>query len=439
MKKSFQKEEYPMTDHDDTSSLQEILRTHRLTLIHYLSQKAKFSSLYVPPHVEHGILEARSEIQRIKQSLRTRGIFIEDESYDSMYDADDGFSIVLEHFDACGKDGANKVKSSVLNAISAVMLCRGANKIVIPAPGKYEYERIQLGIEDMPVERRELIKIVDVSADVLMAVNDYIEPIKNQSKHWPEDTFTTFLQQFLYEVSIAIIYKAGISTSSIEILRDFIPIIDLSLFKGESRYRLAEIINIICSYEPINPKYGSLQYEASLQGIGKKLWNIIFSAKFKFIVNASGKMGYIDNPMEEISNITSFMMDLSKDNDVADTLCLVHTNMEVPEYKSPFLEINRITKISSQFQENLLFSPPLISLGPVELSIYKIALREKFPGAKPPDKCIMMFEHARGGAISHSWLNKGEENKLEKEAKKGLKRRKASVIQCRNIQHRFFK
>lgn len=45
-------------------------------------QQARHTMAYTPPGVVYGIVEARTEIQRIKTALRSRGILVEDEPND---------------------------------------------------------------------------------------------------------------------------------------------------------------------------------------------------------------------------------------------------------------------------------------------------------------------------------------------------------------------
>ena len=64
----------PMTDADDTTSLQTQLAAHRGTLARLLTQRAYFDPGLVPPHVVHGINEARADIARLKVALREAGV-----------------------------------------------------------------------------------------------------------------------------------------------------------------------------------------------------------------------------------------------------------------------------------------------------------------------------------------------------------------------------
>jgi hypothetical protein len=49
----------------------------------------------------------------------------------------------------------------------------------------------------------------------------------------------------------------------------------------------------------------------------------------------------------------------------------------------------------------------------------------------------MLFEELRGGRASHMWLSVGEEDKLEREARSGFRRRHAEYLRARRALDRF--
>jgi hypothetical protein len=79
------------------------------------------------------------------------------------------------------------------------------------------------------------------------------------------------------------------------------------------------------------------------------------------------------------------------------------------------------------------FRPPFIPLGPVEVGLYRSALAEISPEAMPPEGSILVFE--KHG--SPSWLNVGDEFKLEREAA-DLTGAKWRVIAARAAISRFY-
>jgi len=59
-----------------------LLDTHRRTLAVYLRQQALLGSAYAPPGVQAGIRESRTAINRIKNTLRSWGYVVEDQTDD---------------------------------------------------------------------------------------------------------------------------------------------------------------------------------------------------------------------------------------------------------------------------------------------------------------------------------------------------------------------
>ena len=76
--------EHPtMASSEDIAHQQTLLTTYRRNLAHYLKQQATLGEAYTPPGVVHGIIDARSHIQRIKQILRGWNVAVENHPDDS--------------------------------------------------------------------------------------------------------------------------------------------------------------------------------------------------------------------------------------------------------------------------------------------------------------------------------------------------------------------
>jgi hypothetical protein len=63
---------------EDIAHQQTLLSTYRRNLQHYLKQQATLGEAFAPPGVAHGISEARTNIQRIKQILHNWNVPVED-------------------------------------------------------------------------------------------------------------------------------------------------------------------------------------------------------------------------------------------------------------------------------------------------------------------------------------------------------------------------
>jgi|GEM_PF-2083209 len=70
----------------DINAQREQLEAHRKTLATYLKQKALLGFAYTPPGVIHGIDQAREHIRRIKSTLRSSGVVVEDSPDDEASD-----------------------------------------------------------------------------------------------------------------------------------------------------------------------------------------------------------------------------------------------------------------------------------------------------------------------------------------------------------------
>lgn len=67
-----------MPSQEDIQQQQELLGAYRRTLAQYRKQEALNGEAFVPPAVTNGIQEARAEIQRVKTTLRSWGVIVDD-------------------------------------------------------------------------------------------------------------------------------------------------------------------------------------------------------------------------------------------------------------------------------------------------------------------------------------------------------------------------
>lgn len=67
-----------MPGHEEIEQQRTLLQTYRATLHHYLTQQAVLGPGFVPPAIAHGIRDAREHIARIKATLRSWGMPVDD-------------------------------------------------------------------------------------------------------------------------------------------------------------------------------------------------------------------------------------------------------------------------------------------------------------------------------------------------------------------------
>jgi len=345
------------------------------------------------------------------------------------------FPVVLQHLQACGVKDGRHVGVSILPVAALLLVARGADRIVIPAPHPDERDRAEAGIEGLPPERKGLVAVVDTKGRILNRVRDYLDPLKKQARKWPEEAVVGLGEDFLYEVLVATSERAGVLSNSVSIVRGFIPIIDPREFKGEARFRLAELCRLICSYEPGVIDHGMWVNSAG-RDAGASAWDILRTAEYRSLVSASGRIGYLKHPLVAMQRLGEKVLALIRKPVVKPVLKLAASAADAAGGSG----LGGVTKealgIAAENRADQ-FHPPFISLGPLTLPLYREALAEGLPGATPPPGVIMLFEQLRGGHASHSWLGVGEELKLEQEAISEERQRRTDYLRARKALDRF--
>jgi hypothetical protein len=287
----------------------------------------------------------------------------------------------------------------------------------------------------LPKERRSSVTIVDKNGAVLSSVREYLEPLVAQAREWPENAFVNFSEDFLYLLALGAKHRSGILATSVEVLREFVPIIRPNHFKGEARFRLAELVALVCSYEPHSLEHGSFQLETSTsESFSPAVWSLLESAQFRSVVSASGKLGYLKHPLVGLKRLQEIIRNFFGRKDTRKMLSLAATTADLAG-------AGTAAKAAEHFFESLgahtdSFRPPFLSLGPAQLGIYRAVLADTDPNASPPPGTIMVFEHSRAGRVGHSWLSVGEDEKLEREAAQP-KRLKERFLKAKEAQKRF--
>jgi hypothetical protein len=304
------------------------------------------------------------------------------------------FPIIIEHLEAEGKVGGRAVSASALRASSLILVSRGADHILVPVPSNREKERATEGVESLLSERRSIVKLIDRDGEILRRVRDYLEPLAGQAVKWPESAFVGFLENFVYHVALGVRHKSAIASDSASVVRDFIPIIDPTYFRGEAQFRLAEMASLICSYEPHCLDHGSLRADADVgRELAPRLWDLIETAEFRSMANETGKLGYIEHPVIAVRRLRNVVKGFLQRKDASALLKVVGT---VADLGSKAHASAAAVKASAGVLANLTetgvpFSPPFLKLGPAVQGIYRVALSGLAPGAVPPDGAIFAF------------------------------------------------
>ena len=324
-------------------------------------------------------------------------------------------AVVLRHEEALAHNEGREATASVLPQVAVLLVARGADRVIVPSPDAEELEKVMTGVDSLPNERRDLVRVVDTRGELLTRVIDYLSPVSRQAAKWPEDAFAKFSVEFLYELVLGLKYGGSVLSNSVSIVRGFVPIIDPTQFSGEARFRLAELGRLICSYEPALIEQGFYESDAPSASTTNAL-RIMETAEFNSLVSEAGQIGYLKNPLPALRELRRRFVELIKSPLAKETLTLASTaaDASVAGTGSAAKEIFGLA-----LKDRGNFNPAFVSLGKARLSLYRAVLREGLPGASPPPGAIMTFRNQFG----LSWLNEGEESNLEEEARARLQDR----------------
>ena len=327
--------------------------------------------------------------------------------------------MLIENTEATGELYDKPCRASTLAATALLLTSRGVDKILVATPTEPDRLIAERGLLALPPERRANVAFVDQNGATLDRVLRYLSPLHASVTKWPEDAFVGFLCTFVYQVALAAKFKASVGTDAASIVREFIPIVDPSVFQGEARFRFAEIAALICSYEPALLSHGVLRTEVDTgSGLSARLWKLIMTAEFREVVEESGKLGWVEHPLIAARHLKNTLAGYFQSKEANVLLKSTSTVAGLGAKTHPSLEIAKaFADVLANFAESKEgYRPPFFPLGPSQEGIHRMTLASVSPDAKPATGTIFSFTTYRGGAEGHSWLNTGEEGKLEREA-----------------------
>ncbi len=329
------------------------------------------------------------------------------------------FPIVIENTEAIGELQGQSIRISTLAATSLLLAARGADKILLPTPSDADRLVAERGLLALPPDRRAAVEMVDQNGEILNRVQHHLSPLRACAQKWPEDAFVGFLADFAYQVALGARFKAAIGTDAVSVVREFIPIVDPSVFRGEAGFRFAELAALICSYEPAALNHGALRTEIDAgSGLSCRLWRLIETAEFPEVIEGSGKLGWVEHPLVALRHLRNSWSSYLQNKETAALLKSTSTIAGVGAKVHPSLGI---AKAGADVLANFTnpkegYRPPFFPLGPSIQGIYRMALASVSANARPTPGTIFTFATCKGGRDGISWLNAGEEGKLEREA-----------------------
>ena len=161
-------------------------------------------------------------------------------------------------------------------------------------------------------------------------------------------------------------FKAGILGHAVGTVRGFIPIIDPQSFRGEAKFRLAEIGSLICSYEPDLTDHGAYRLDLARKSeTASQIWELIENAEFRAVVAASGRIGYLKHPRVGLRRLRKTARDFVRKPETAKLFALATTTAELAGAKSIVEKARSIVELVGA-SDSHSFCPPFIDLGPAQ-------------------------------------------------------------------------
>jgi hypothetical protein len=343
--------------------------------------------------------------------------------------------MVVEHFDSIGSLRGKEVRAPALGAFATILVSLGADKILFPSPGVAERERIIEGMRQLPIERRRVIKRVDEKGKILSRIREYLQPLRDQAKKWPETAFAGFVEDPLYHLAIACKYNASVCEGGLVNAHSFIGIIDPTVFRGEARFRLSELSFLLTRYYPMCIGRLAVSGLVADDEVRKILSNILDSAEFEKVVASEGRLGYLKYPDVGLRRLKKAVVSLASRQGFKTA---VKAGIAVSEFSPPPANLSVLKDILPGEHDKRPHSPLFLDLPPsTAATIARSALAEAYPQAIPLRRTLYVNEYARGGRVSHAWLNKGEEKKLLENPRRDLAYRIEKARSARRALSRF--
>ena len=191
---------------------------------------------------------------------------------------------------------------------------------------------------------------------------------------------------------------------------------------------MVEICRLVCCYEPAVVDHG--QYVVDTRNdSGDGAWDILNMAEFRSVVAASGRVGYLKHPLLGLRRVCDALQRLIRKLTRQTPSQIGNYGREMQPVLGAWPELP--VKPSAPWRMTTPAVSTRFSFHSARLNCRcsGAALRVRHPWGFSTTRQQLCFFHAhtRRGKVAHSWLNTGEERKLEMEAKKGVSHRLANA------------
>lgn len=208
--------------------------------------------------------------------------------------------VVFDNYLATGKTSRGQIETPVLGAFAPLSLALAGDRILVPTPAVSDQERFRRGLEEVPKERRRVIRAIDRDGAVYSRVHGYLAPLWDVYEHEDGLGFVRAAEEGLYLMGLAAREKASVGGLDLAgIYRSYMQL-DPGVAKGEAAFRLNEIAGLFASVRTF-PTHRLSQRVAVADGdLWSDIWQIIDSAKMREIIQQQGRVGYLRNYGESL-------------------------------------------------------------------------------------------------------------------------------------------
>jgi hypothetical protein len=333
--------------------------------------------------------------------------------------------MLLEHAISLGEFRGNPVEASILEGSTVALVCRGATKILVPAPVEGVRDEVKQALTSLDKGERNRIQIVDERGREFRRVREFLWPLRQQATKWPETAFLDFGLHFLYKLHLGSKFNAHVADGDASTVRGFLGIVDFSVFQQE-RERMLELVRLVAGYVPDLSQMSAQRRDLARPGHVEGWEELLALEEFDAVVRAHGRLGLSMRPAVTLRRLNAAFQDFNNSRKgrtiVRSGAVGIEIGSAIATGGLASIDIERFIPIGRG-----TFTPAFEPLGEVEVSIAQQALVKAHPGAKPSGKAAYALRTLGG----HSWLNKDELSKVKAPSAAAVARQKREALLLR--------
>lgn len=293
--------------------------------------------------------------------------------------------IVVEPMDCIALVKGKHTHISSLNATALTLVSFGNDQILVPAPTEHAKISVREGIQTLPTERRSMVKVIDENAELYSKTIDYLRPLEDQATGREEKEFCIFAREALYKTILGYKFQSAVLESRISHITMMLPVINKSVFKGESQYRLMELAHLATSFK--GQIYDRLDVVAEVGGPKTRtaIENILVSDQYQELAKVTGTIGRVKRPKILFAELKKDVKELAGNKTFKKVVRAGITASELPG--SP-VNLGPIGELSTLGGSDEFFPLSIDLPNTIEYQIYEESIKAFDEHAKPPPNTI---------------------------------------------------